>query len=446
MPLSITNEAARLWGLKTYPLREALNREFHARPSEIVQPPLRAMHLVMVIRPELRAEIGEHFARLCAHFGVTLSDLTSSKQVSARCNDQLLLKWEQHLEFSTYTFFYHGAFTDPFENIFQKLIPESWMSSIPGELLVATQLALETRDAPHRTEEQINKLFDTFYPVGSQVLDGNALVYSNFLADSEGFSKILVQDKSMTLHQAGRLAQRLLDIETYRAMAILGFPHMRGLTEELEQMELRLSDLMEKLSGDNEHQKEHRILNDLMRLADETERMVASFAYRFSAGRAYHALVKHRIEELREIRIEGLPPISEFLQRRFEPAMRTIEANYGRQERLSQRVARAATLLRTHIEVALAQQNRDLLASMDQRAKRQLRLQEMVEGLSVFVLGYYIVSLLGYCYKAAKNIGVPIDIDLATAITVPFVLTGIFLIIRWRRKKLWACSPGDKHE
>ncbi|MDR1530002.1 MAG: DUF3422 domain-containing protein [Burkholderiales bacterium] len=446
MPFSFDN-ASRLWGLKTYPLREALNREFHARPPEMVYPPLRAMHLVMVISPEQRDTVKEHehISRLHRHFGLTVSDDHSSTHTSMRCNERLLAKWERHLEFSTYTFFYHGEFIDPFENVFQKLMPEDWLSSIPGELLVATQLALVPSSSSVYSPEQLSNLFNTPYLVGAQALNGNASVFSNFLADSEGFSKILVHDHHMTGHQAGRLVQRLLDIETYRAMAILGFPRMRKLTEELERMELRLGSLTEMLADNGNLSQEQRILDDLMQLAGETEHMVASFAYRFSAGQAYHALVQHRLDELRETRIEGLPTIREFLQRRFAPAMRTIDAAYARQERLSRRVARTATLLRTRIDVALAQQNRDLLASMNQRVKLQLRLQETVEGLSIFVLGYYMVSLIAYGYKALDNLGLPINLELVTAGTIPFVLIGIWLTIRWRRKKLMASTSEGEH-
>jgi uncharacterized membrane-anchored protein len=251
-----------------------------------------------------------------------------------------------------------------------------------------------------------------------------------------------VQDHRLTGHQPGRLVQRLLDIETYRAMAILGFPRMRYLTQELSRMEQHLSALTASLAQDSDPEHDKKILQELMRLAGETEHISAMAAYRFSAGRAYHALVQHRLKELRETRIEGLPPIHEFLERRFAPAMRTIEAAHERLERLSQRVARAATLLRTTVDVALAEQNSARLASMNQRVKLQLRLQEMVEGLSVVVIGYYLTSLLGYCYKALAHLGVPINVDIAIAATIPFVLLGIGLMVRWRRKKLMATHTG----
>ncbi|WP_239537170.1 DUF3422 family protein, partial [Serratia marcescens] len=60
--------------------------------------------------------------------------------------------------------------------------------------------------------------------------------------------------------------------------------------------------------------------------------------------------------------------------------MRTCHSVSGRQENLSEKLSRAATLLRTSVDVELERQNRDLLSSMDRRAQLQLRLQRTVEG------------------------------------------------------------------
>ncbi|MCL2309936.1 MAG: DUF3422 domain-containing protein [Proteobacteria bacterium] len=431
-----------LWGLNIYPLRVALDREFHARPYEDVQLPLRVMHLVMLSEPSQTEQTHEHMARLCQHFGVATRASGDAAHFSVRCSETLSLRWERHQEFSTYTFFLSGAFDEPFSNVFEALLPATFLGNLPGHLLVATQIAFESASTPERSLSQLHELFGTTHLVGSHASNGSAGVFSDFLAGRDGFSRILVRDRHLTGHQPGRLVQRLLDIETYRALAILDFPRMRLLTQELSRMEQHLSDLTASLAQDTDHEHDKQNLQDLMRLAGETEHISASSAYRFAAGRAYHALVRHRLEELREMRIEGLPPIHEFLERRFAPAMRTIEAAHERLEHLSQRVARAATLLRTTVDVALAEQNSTLLASMDQRVKLQLRLQEMVEGLSIVVIGYYLTSLLGYGYKALAYLGAPINVDLAIAVTIPFVLLGIGLTIRWRRKKLMAARPG----
>lgn len=55
----------------------------------------------------------------------------------------------------------------------------------------------------------------------------------------------------------------------------------------------------------------------------------------------------------------------------------------------------------------MAEQNRDLLHSVDHCARLQLLLNEAVEGLSVVVITYYTVALLAYMLKALK----PLHLD-----------------------------------
>src|SRR5699024_8259572 len=128
---------------------------------------------------------------------------------------------------------------------------------------------------------------------------------------------------------------------------------------------------------------EKELLERLTTVAADTQNILAATAYRFGAERAYYALVERRIEELREVRIEGHQTVGEFMDRRLSPAMRTCQAVAERLDSLSRQVTRTSQLLRTRIDVQLEAQNRNLLHSMNQRAKLQLRLQETVEGLSV---------------------------------------------------------------
>ena len=110
---------------------------------------------------------------------------------------------------------------------------------------------------------------------------------------------------------------------------------------------------------------------------------------------------------------------------------------------LSRKLTRAAQLLRTRVDVDLEQQNRDLLESMNTRARRQLLLQQTVEGLSVAAVSYYVVGLLGYVFKALKEAHLlPLDPGLATGLAVPVVLACVFWLVRSIRK---AHAPDGEH-
>ena len=91
---------------------------------------------------------------------------------------------------------------------------------------------------------------------------------------------------------------------------------------------------------------------------------------------------------VREVRLPGLQTIQEFMDRRFAPAVATCTTVSQRLHDLSERVSQASSLLATRVGIARERQNQSLLASMDRRAKLQLRLQQTVEGLSVAAIAY----------------------------------------------------------
>ena len=132
--------------------------------------------------------------------------------------------------------------------------------------------------------------------------------------------------------------------------------------------------------------------------------------------------------------MDGFQRMESFLDRRLTPAMRTCEAMALRLDTLSKRVARAGQLLRTRVDIQLEEQNSALLKSMDKRASIQLRLQETVEGLSVAAISYYVVSLIYYLAKGVKTAGVDVNASIVAAVSIPFVVTALWLGVRRVRK------------
>ena len=148
-----------------------------------------------------------------------------------------------------------------------------------------------------------------------------------------------------------------------------------------------------------------RLLDELTALAAELEAGAAGSLYRFGASRAYDEIVHTRLRIIGERKVGGLPTWSSFLARRMAPAIRTCATTEERQANLSRKLARAANLLRTRVDVELEQQNQELLKSMNARTRLQLRLQATVEGLSVAAISYYVVGLFGYVVKGAHDAG-----------------------------------------
>jgi uncharacterized membrane-anchored protein len=270
--------------------------------------------------------------------------------------------------------------------------------------------------------------------VAARVADEAAWIFTDFKIDN-GFSRFLVLDERMTQRQAGRTVQRLVEIETYRMMSLLGLPVAKEVSRWLYRSEKQLAALMDQIGQAQTTEDERKVLSTLSGLAAEVEHSIARTTFRFGASRAYHGLVMQRIEELRESRISGLPTFDEFMQRRLLPAMNTCAAISRRQEELSARVARNSQLLRTRVDIELERQNQELLAQMNKRAHLQLRLQETVEGLSVVVLTYYGSQLVQYLAKGTKDLH-HLSTDVVTAISIPLIAGLVFWGSRRLRRKL----------
>ena len=107
---------------------------------------------------------------------------------------------------------------------------------------------------------------------------------------------------------------------------------------------------------------------------------------------------------------------------------------------LSERVAQASSLLSTRVDITRERQNQSLLASMDRRAKLQLRLQQTVEGLSVAAICYYVAGLVGYLAKALRAGGLRIDADLVTGIAIPVAAAAVLVAVRRARRRISAAE------
>ncbi|HEY5790090.1 MAG TPA: DUF3422 domain-containing protein [Gammaproteobacteria bacterium] len=413
-----------------HPQRRQLNDEVHARPYELLAVPVRLLHYAC-LSDDPAAERAL-LAELCATAGAPApaTDVNFLRLELDGCR----LRWERHTEFSSWTLVLPGPFSAPFADSTESP-PCAWSERLPGELLVALKLAVEPQGTPARSLVELGALFASNTVAGSRVTDGAAEAWTDYQVHADGHGWILVRDLDLRQRQAGRLVQRLLEMETYRMLALLGLPAARAHSRELANLDGELAELTERINGLREAAEERTLLEALTRLAARVEHVVATTNYRFSATAAYAELIQRNIAQLREQRLPGLQLFAEFTERRLAPAVRTCESVAARLEALSTRVSRASDLLRTRIDIGIAAQNRDLLASMDRRARLQLRLQQTVEGLSIVVLSYYGVGLVGYLAKGLKGAGVPLDSDLVTGVAVPLVIGAVFAGMHRLRKR-----------
>jgi uncharacterized membrane-anchored protein len=430
--------------LEAHPLRAAVLGEVHARPFTPVKTPRRILHFAF----ETSGERGEADRASLIAF-CTQRRLTPPKPYERQHHvvfGSTGLRWEQHSEFTTYTWeLPSGGFPAdavPFHPAAVTLASPMGLLAQPGPLLVGVDLHLVAKAAAGAAPEKLaERLFDPASLAVAETGDGGALYASDFQADPAGFVRILVVDHGLGPPRAGALVQRVLEIETYRTLALLGLPQAQRLAPAISRIESRLAELTKAMQSTEGFEANHRLLDELTALAAELEAGAAGSLFRFGASRAYNEIVQLRLQTVGERPVAGFTTWSAFLARRMAPAMRTCTTIEERQANLSTKLARAANLLRTRVDVELERQNRDLLTSMDRRHQLQLQLQATVEGLSVAAISYYVVGLFSYVIHGANNAGLRLNPALATAAFVPVAVLLIWWVVRRIRRRHVDAKP-----
>ena len=421
--------------IEDHPLRYQLANELHARPF----PTMSTEGTVAFIAIKQPTEaVSRDRGRDLAHLKALLDrygaphpqpDATHYSGQIGRHG----LKWEQHTEFVTYTAFSDGVSDRPFDPADFEIFPDDWLADAPGERLTSVMMRIEPRPDDRMIDAQLRDWFVPESLAVAQVLDNAAVTASDFRIDPAGHLRISVfVSPQIGERRIGRIAQRLLEIETYKTISMLGFSRSRTLSGNISELDNQLTELMVDMAREGSQPETN--LSSLLSISTELESMSARSSFRFGATGAYEAIVNQRVSVLRETRFLGRQTFSEFMMRRYEPAMRTVKSTERRLQALADRAIRAGDLLRTRVDVDRSAQNQALLESMDKRAALQLRMQNTVEGLSVVAISYYSVSLCGYLlYPLSASSGISKGM-LTAAVTLPVVAAVWWMIRRIRRK------------
>lgn len=423
--------------------RTGLHNEVHARPAAHIRLPAWVVYVAVLNDGVSRADELAHLQRLPNQAHLTLADL-SAHFLRLHGTDHTV-KWERHSEFTRYSIVQplpestmpeHGTPQD----VSALRLPANWLRDIPGQTIAAIELVMrhgDPTDAVHTLSAARAWLGDHMLVASVMGNNGHSCAVTDFMLRPSGFERMLViAPPGTTETRSGRISQRLLELETYRLMALRGLPVTKTLMPMLAATEQELADITTHIEQGSESDPE--LLHHLATLAARVEQATASHAYRFSATQAYHHIVLQRIAELRERAIPGTQTIGEFMNRRLSPAMSTVEATAGRLASLSERITRATALLRTRVDIATETQNQQLLAQLTKGQALQLRLQSTVEGLSIAAISYYVVSLMLYVGKAAKAAGLPLNPEMAAGAAIPLVLWAVWRTTRRIHEKLHA--------
>ena len=437
-----------------HPSRAALHDEVHARPPVPLWPNERVMSQSFLLDVNARQQQIQWVQKLSAALGGPLSSTDHSFITLnlAPEPERVLLKWELHGEFATIALIVHNKLKTSEPLLKSRLAIESELdllfknlgcptiSEAGGQRISALDLVFEHRPLFSDAQE-VSEIFNGNTVLGSYILSSKkAQLWTDLRLDQDGFVSFFIPHDVLGSRQAGRVARALAEAETYRMVAMISFPVAKSLSLPLREAESELASLSERISqlqtesGVNT-EKDGIFLEELSRLASRIEQWISGYGLRFTASEAYSQLLSKNLLELSESSIPGVQTLSEFMDRRFQPAMGTCIWTQRRLRELSDRISRTTQTLRTRIEYVNEEQTQKLLASMDQRARLQLRLQQTVEGLSVLVLTYYAVSLLAYIAKGGKEAGLGIHPEIIAAIAAPIIAITFIATIKLRRRR-----------
>jgi uncharacterized membrane-anchored protein len=162
--------------------------------------------------------------------------------------ERFLLRWELHTEFSSYTVFRWLPPGEPrnSEATALDVLPTEWLRTLPGQMIVATHVELRSSGELSPASVTAGLTPTGRQMVAAQVADRAAWVFTDFIFD-QGFSRFMVLDVSLTQRQAGRTVQRLLEIETYRLLALLALPVAKEVGGWLTGAEQQLAEMVDHI-------------------------------------------------------------------------------------------------------------------------------------------------------------------------------------------------------
>ena len=419
--------------MQFHTLKDALIDELHTRPFPVISLPAQVSSIAVLNPAPVETEI-ERLTDLANSWGMP------APQKGASCFyqscDRFNIRWERHNEFSTYTVISRDS-AKAKEQGSLALLGSDWLQSVSGEIISANHIELLPLAEAPSGREALRGYFDGERLIGSKIYDGNATVWTSMRSHSDGFTKTLVIDEGINASQAGRAVRNLLEISTYRSMTLLALPTAKSLLPEVSTLERRLSETSEKLKQLKTMEDEQNLMAELISEATQVEKLIADHSFRFSATEAYFNLTQTRLDMLREEKIPTIRTLKQFHVRRFIPAYNTCVSVVKRKQNLSQRIGRTSELLHSRLQLSLEDQNQRLLASMNNRSKLHLRLQQTVEGLSVVAITYYSMNLIKLMVDPLPlETYLPFGDVLLVAVTTPLVFISTLLLVRRIRKKL----------
>lgn len=413
--------------LVSHPQRAQVVSEMHLRRMPGLTAPSRMTQTVKMVAADCRER---ELAHIIAMPGVAPElFVLKSRSVTGRAVDGLEMLWERHSEASTITVIEPGKLHDaPVGNAAAAL---DWLEGSPGEAIRATQILIVGDEL---VAEHLLGSLDFIEADLVSCRIGGARIWTDFQLREDGYGRLIIAAGDTPPSDLGRTVQRLQELGNYRNLALLGLPLAQTEAQRLADVERQIEDIIRGIAeapdGD-----EAVLLDKLCDIAAAVTAMSTATSFRMSATEAYAQIAYDRLSSLQSTEISGFQSLQDFTDRRLLPAVRTCASFVQRLEALAIQIERATSLLRTKVDLAMQISNAGLLRSMDGNTARQVKLQHLVEGLSVIAISYYSFSLLEKLIPLAGSLSGFSEMWIQSVL-LPLVIAVIYFSLRHRGRDL----------
>lgn len=387
-----------------------LNAELHARPSMYFAAPAFVEHIALLVPEKMHGHSASSPGKQFDEQGLVRTEI------------------EHHTEFATVTRVTQLS-ADPTEWPALGLsLPEAAELTGVSEGKFVCRVCILVCGSPPFDMKQLLRGFDFAENIAvSSIGEGAAQLCSDFQLHSDCASRIVFFNKELDIYRLGRRVRRILEIETYRSMALLGLPEARRIAGKLAQFDRKLVDLTNRnMSIDTIGHK--ALLEEISSLSGEIVSVTAATRHRFGATSAYASIVDERVNDLREKPVTGFQRYGTFILRRFRPAIRTCAATSLRLEQLSHATMHLIDLLQTRIQVEIEYQNAAQIRLTAERAATQVKIQHAVEGFSIIAISYYLVGLLKSVSEVLDHAGLHVNAKIML-IVIPIVVIALVTVV-----------------
>jgi uncharacterized membrane-anchored protein len=408
-----------------HPLRRWAVDEMRLRRFAPVGPSCEIYQVVRLIEAEARSAEDDWLLHKRPDFD---DWYLAARHGAGHAKSGLHFLWERHTEASTLTLIFADDMGLEARGPYIR-----WMEEWPGAVVRATRIRVipDISDS----EATLDAMRISRNDLVCCDINAGLRIWSDFAIHADGYGRLLVTAGDVEPGERGRIIQRAQELGNYRNLALLGFPKIQEYGPKLDVLEAKLSEHAGRVASNEED--DDALLNQLAALSSELELVRSATSFRLSATAAYADVAADRLAALNIQPVDNYQSLTDFTERRLIPASRTCAVFRKRLDDISARISAVMHTLDVRIDSRIKAQNLQLMQSMERSTQLQVRLQSLVEGLSVLASAYYLIGLIGYMLKGADSWGgTTWSNGVIGAITLPIIIA-IYWMGRRVRSRLF---------